>query len=56
MGQNNEKLILGGILIKLILIIRNDIYPNLFYLRRHFSNYLITNGKYLIYHFLFTKG
>ncbi len=42
MGQNNQTLILGRILIKLILIIRNDIYPNLFYLKGHLSNYLIT--------------
>jgi hypothetical protein len=38
MEQNNQKLILKGIIIKVILIIRNNI---LIYLKRHYSNYVI---------------
>ncbi len=50
MGQDNQKLILGGILIKIILTIRNNILVNLF------SNFLIINGKYPTYHLLFISG
>ncbi len=44
MGQNNHKVILGGTLIKIILVTRNNIYLSLVYLKGHPSNYLITNG------------
>jgi len=50
---------MGGILIKVILVTRNNIYPSLIYLEGHPSNYLVNNGKHLIYHtyhFLFTRG
>jgi hypothetical protein len=55
MGQNNQKVVLGGTLIKIILVIKNSIYFSLVYLKRHPSNYLITNGKYPIYHILFNE-
>jgi hypothetical protein len=55
MGQNNHKVILGGTLIKIILVTRNNIYLNLVYLKGHPSNYLVTNGKYPIYHLLFNQ-
>jgi hypothetical protein len=47
---------MGEILIILILIIINNIYPILVYLKGHFSNYLVINGKYPGYHLLFNRG
>jgi hypothetical protein len=46
---------MGGILIKMILGIIS-IYLSLVYSKRHFSNYLIANGKYPTYYMLFTRG
>jgi hypothetical protein len=46
---------MGGIIIKIILVSRNNIYPNLTYLEGHPSNYLIINGKHPTHHFIFTK-
>jgi hypothetical protein len=48
MWQNNQKLILGKIVMKVMLIIEKKI--NLVYLEWHLSHYLIINGKY------FTRG
>jgi hypothetical protein len=55
MGQNNKKVILGGILIKIILVTRKNIYLNLVYLKGHPNNYLVINGKYHTHHLLFNK-
>jgi hypothetical protein len=43
---------MGEILIKLISITINNIYPILVYLKWYFSNYLVINGKYPSYHLL----
>ncbi len=53
MGQNNWKLIMGGIFIKVILVIKKK--PNLVHLEGHLSNYLVISGKYLIYPLLFIR-
>jgi len=47
---------MGEFLIKIILITKNNIYPNLVYWKGHFNNYLVINGKYPSYHLLFIKG
>jgi hypothetical protein len=41
---------------KVILVFRNNIYPNIVYLKEHSNNYLVINGKYFTYHLLFTRG
>ncbi len=55
MGQNNQKVKLGGTLIKIILVTRNNMYFSLINLKGHPSNILVTNGKYPTHHLLFNK-